>query len=146
MKKKLFLYTLLVLATGCGKSKETPISEQIQKVWIPNIVKEGTTTVYTRGATSNIRAAYQYFKLDLSTAGKVTLTTVDQNSFTGTWALSSDNTTLTLSDLTPEPTGTSGTIVYTVTGTPSSTQLHLTSTTADLKTGNTINDYQLIPQ
>ncbi|SDM90092.1 hypothetical protein [Siphonobacter aquaeclarae] len=147
--KKRFLYhgflVLLVLVSGCGKSKTKPVSEIIRKVWSVNIAKENGTTVYTKGSSSNIKSYYSKFILDLSNSAQQTvrLTTVDGTQFVGNWTLTNDNK-LTLSNLTPVPSGTTGTIEYNITSTPTETQLNLTKVTPDPKTGNTTNDYQLV--
>lgn len=141
---KHIIYTLLILATlaSCKKDTAIPVSDQLKKVWSANVIKEGTTTVFTKGAGTNVKPGYSQFRLDLSSATSARLTEFDGNTFTGQWALSADEKTLTLSNLTPQPTGTSGTIAYTV-GSVSETTLALVRTTTSLKSGGTVNDYQL---
>jgi hypothetical protein len=151
MKQRVLFLSLALVAfgivAGCkGKSSAKPVSELIRKRWTANIVKENTTEVYKKGAASNTKPGYSSFVLDLSgaTGNTVRITFVDGSQSVGTWELSSDNKTLTLKDLSPPPTGTNGTIVYTINGTVTDSQLSLTRTTPDPKTGNTTNEYQLV--
>ena len=140
-----FIITVLIFGS-CKKTNSKPISEVIRKVWTANVIKENTTTVYTKGATGNIKDSYSYFKLDLSSTAQQTvrLTTIDQTTFVGNWTISADNSKLTLTNLQPVPTGTTGTIEFAFDGTPTETQLNLTRTSPDAKTGNTTNNYQLV--
>jgi hypothetical protein len=149
--KKRVLFGLVLLAfgvvVGCKpKAPAKPVSELIRKRWTAREVKENGTTVYTKGASSNTKPGYASFVLDMSgaTGNNVRLTAVDGNQFAGNWALSSDNKTLTLSNLSPQPTGSNGTLEYTINGTVTETQLNLVRTTPDPKTGNSTNDYQLV--
>lgn len=150
MKKQLLsfggLLALVLLLTACPKPKPVPLSEKIAKTWSANVVKEGSTEVFRKGAASNQKPGYGSFKLALTNVNgtrNVTLTEVDGNTFTGTWELSADEKKLILRNLTPQPTGTNGVIEYTINGEVTDTQLNLTRTAASLKTGGTINDYQL---
>jgi hypothetical protein len=150
MKKQLlstplFAWTALIAVFflwGCPSPATPPLSEQIAKNWSANIVKEGATVVYTKGATMNIKAGYSSFKLNLSSPSSVTLSEFDGNTFTGQWSLTADGKTLTLTGLNPQPTGTGGTISFAISE-ATSTSLKLTRTSASAKTGGTFNDYQL---
>lgn len=140
-----WLMALILVSAAC-KPKVVPLSEKIAKTWTANIVKEGSTVVYTKGASSNVKPGYTSFKLALSNPSgsrTATLTEVDGNTFTGTWELSADEKKLILRNLNPQPTGTNGVIEFTINGDVTDTQLNLTRTAASLKTGGTINDYQL---
>ena len=107
--------------------------------------------MYSKAGTNNLKPAYSSFRLDLSNTQQQTvrITFLDGTTSAGTWSVSSDNKTLTLTGLTPQPTngtgGTAGSISFTINGTPTATSLSLTRTTPDPKTGNTTNDYELIP-
>ena len=138
----LFSAALALVLFSCGKTSVTPLSERIAKAWTASIVKEGGTVVYTKGLTSS-KPGYSNFRLSLSSTNTATLTEFDGNTFTGTWALSTDEKTLTLSGLSPQPTGTGGVIAYTIT-TFEDTKIQMVRTTASQKTGNTINDYTLV--
>ncbi len=142
----LFGLTALVLFAAACKPKVVPLSEKIAKTWTVGTVKENSTVVFTKGGASNVKPGYSAFKLVLTNANgtqTATLTEVDGSTFTGTWELSSDEKRLTLRNLNPQPTGTNGVIEYTINGDVTDTQLNLTRTAASLKTGGTINDYQL---
>jgi len=145
MKKSYSLIwcTVLVFAlmtAGC-KSKVKPLSERIAKAWTAESVKEGTVVVYTRGGSTNTRPAYSGFRLTLTSPSTVTYTEFDGTTFTGTWALSGD-TKLILSALTPPPTGSGGTLEFTIVSVED-TKLVLKRVTASPKTGNSINEYTL---
>ncbi|MEI7581825.1 hypothetical protein [Runella sp.] len=153
MKKAFFYHcrfigslTLLLglesLIGGC-KEKANPITEQVKKVWIAQTVKENTTLVYTKGSMSNIRN-YTPFKLNLSQSAVASFTDWDGLTCTGLYELPS-NTRLVLKSLTPQPTGTNGTIEFTI-NSISDTQLDLTRTTASSKTGGSSNQYLLSNQ
>ena len=138
---------VLVLATlfvGCKKPvKIAPVADRIAKAWTARKVDENSTTVYTKGVASNVRPGYSNFRLDLSSKPNATLVDWDGNRFNGTWALSGD-TKLILSGLTPQPTGTNGTIEFNISGlNDTGTEVVLTRTAASQKTGGTINVYTL---
>lgn len=134
----------IFLMSGCKPSAK-PLSEIIGRVWSAQTVKEGSTTVYTKGGASNAKAGYVNFRLDLSSPTAATYKEFDGNTFTGQWEVqeSAAGNTLTIKSLTPQPTGTSGTIQFTI-NSASETELVLTRTTASQKTGGTINNYALV--
>lgn len=131
---------LLSLMTGCNKNKVAPVSERIAKVWTASKVDENSTTVYTKGGTSNIRN-YTKYSLDLSKPPTVVYTEYDGNTFTGQYSLPDDNT-LKLTNLNPSPTGDNGTLTFTINSIDDN-NLKLTRTTASQKTGGTTNVYTL---
>ncbi|RYF49321.1 MAG: hypothetical protein EOO39_45765 [Cytophagaceae bacterium] len=138
-----FLSLLILLGAlmGCSGNKPAPVSERIAKIWTASKVDETKVTVYTRGATSNVRN-YTAFKLDLSQAPTVRFTDWDGNTFVGKYSLPTDNR-LVLTDLTPAPTGvTNGTIEFTINSIDDN-NLSISRTTTSLKTGGTLNDYTL---
>ncbi|PWJ57004.1 hypothetical protein CLV98_109113 [Dyadobacter jejuensis] len=149
MKKKYALIWcifigLTVLSSSC-KKKVAPISERIAKAWLAQEVKYNNDVVFTRGGSNNIVLGYSNFRLTLSTVNgenKVTYIEFDGNSFSGTWALDGDSK-LTLSGLTPEPTGTGGTISFTIDSIDDN-QMVITRTTTSKKTGDTKNTYTLV--
>jgi hypothetical protein len=148
--KKTYLsafFCLLVLATlfaGCKKKTTVvPVADKIAKAWTARKVDENSTTVYTKGGANNVRPGYSNFRLDLSSKPNATLVDWDGNRFTGTYTVPSD-TRLVLSGLTPQPTGTSGTIEFNISGlNDAGTEVTLTRTAASQKTGGTINIYTL---
>lgn len=138
----LSVVTLFSLLMGCGKKKVAPVSERIAKVWTAQKVDENNATVYTRGATANVRN-YSAFKLDLSSPPAVRYTDFDgaTTTFTGQYSVPSD-TRLVLTGLTPVPTGTNGTIEFTISNLTDNS-VTLTRTTPSQKTGNSTNVYTL---
>ena len=142
MKKiTILLVSVCLFALSC-KTKVVPVSETIKKTWTANIIKEGSATVYTKGAAANTKPGYSSFVLNLLIAPSVTLKEADGNTFTGQYELVGD-TKLVLKNLNPIPTGTGGIIEFTITSV-TDTELKIVRTTASQKTGGTINDYSLI--
>ena len=143
---KVFALLTAFSLLNCGKTDTpapvVPVSELIKKTWIPQTVQENGTVVYTKGAASNIRAGYTNFQLSLSGTSTATLTEFDGNTFTGTYELQSD-TKLILKNLTPQPSGTGGTIEYSITKS-TATSLDLNRTSTSLKTGGSSNGYALV--
>lgn len=145
MKKIAILFiSITTFALSSCKDKTVPVSEKIKKNWAANVVKEGSATVYTKGAASNTKPGYSSFTLNLLFAPSVTLKEADGNSFTGQFELVGD-TKLVLKNLTPVPTGTGGTIEFTI-NSITDTELDITRTTVSQKTGGTINNYSLVTQ
>ena len=144
MKTKILvsLAVVSVLAFAGCKTKVKSTQELVKKIWIVQTVKEGNTEVYKSGSTSNIQPGYGSFRLDLSAPPTVILKEKDGSSFTGKFEITSSK--LSLSALTPEPTGTGGKIEYDV-NTATETSLVLTNASPNPKTGGTINVYTLIP-
>ncbi|GAB3500865.1 hypothetical protein GCM10027341_26800 [Spirosoma knui] len=136
----LSVLTLFSLLTSCNGDKTPPVSERIAKVWTARAVDENSQTVYTRGGTANVRN-YANYKLDLSAAPTVKYTAFDGNTFTGQYSVPSDDR-LVLTNLTPAPTGTNGTIEFTI-NSISDTELKLTAKEISQKTGGTTNVYTL---
>lgn len=143
MKTAIIFIACGVLLGSCEKDTAVPVSVQLKKVWSAGLVKESSATVYTRGSNTNVKPGYSQYRLDLSSAATARLTEFDGNTFAGQWTLSPDDKTLTISNLTPQPTGTGGTITYTL-GSVSESALTLTRTTSSPKSGGTINEYQLV--
>lgn len=142
----LALITLLALLAGCQPKTVKPITDLLGKVWLAQTVKEGSVLVYTKGATNNIKPGYSAFKLDLSQPGKASLQDIVGHQFVGTWTVSTDNKRLILDNLTPKPTNTGGIIEYYILLTPDGQSLNLERTAESRKTGNTVNQYALIPE
>ncbi len=141
--KNLTILLLALTFAACKKSTSTPapapvvkaptVAEKIKKSWSANQVTEGSTVVFTKAGATNTKPAYTKFRLDLSNAASATLTEFDGNAFTGTWEVVSDKT-LILKGLTPLPSGSNGTIEYSITE-ASATVLKLSRTTESAKTG-----------
>jgi hypothetical protein len=141
--KKILIVLISIVLFSCGKKADAivPLADKIKKVWTADLVKEGGATVYTKGGSSNIKPGYSQFKLDLSSAASVTLVEVDGNTFSGTWELQND-TKLILKNLSPVPTGTGGVLEFTISS-ASESNLNISRTSQNLKTGNSLNDYLL---
>lgn len=137
----LFFLSIGLAITGC-KPQVAPMSERIVKIWTANVVREANSLVYTQGGATNLRPGYANFKIELQTGGTVIFTDFDGTRFTGQWTLEGD-TKLVFKNLTPQPTGTSGTIEFTI-GDFTDGSMTLTRTTASTKTGGTVNVYQLV--
>lgn len=147
MKNPLILIVVFLLGLyACQPKTPTPITDQLRKVWKANTVTEATVQVFLLGGTNNIKPGYVNFRLDLSQLDKASLTDVDGRLTTGTWTLSTDNKRLILNNLTPAPTNTGGTIEYYILKDPDGNTLNLERTAESRKTGNTVNQYELIPQ
>ncbi len=145
MKKiAILIVSLVSIAVSSCKEQVLPVSEKIKKTWTANIVKEGSAIVFTKGASSNTKPGYSSFTLNLLIAPSVTFKEADGNTFTGQYELVGD-TKLVLKNLTPIPTGTGGTIEFTI-NSVTDTALDITRTTTSQKTGGTINNYSLVTQ
>lgn len=146
MKKisALSLYVLvLVIGLSCG-TKVVPISEKVKKVWVAKTVNHGTTVVFqSSNVSGSSDKSYSNYKLNLSTSPSVTLNEKDGGTYSGTYVAT--DTKLTLSGLSPQPTGTGGNLEFTIQSI-TDTELVLKATTAYAKTGNTINTYYLVAQ
>lgn len=146
----LLLLTLSVLACGGGgdpaptPTPPTPtvsVATLVKKVWSVNTAQWDGVTKYDKAGTANVVQGYSQYKLDLSTAGSVILTEFDGKIFTGTYTVATDGLSLTLNGLTSAegaPTGTGGTITYTILSTPTATGLSLQQTAAYVKASSAI--------
>lgn len=140
----LIVWALFVLCWSCQPKKVEPAN--VGKIWKVRTVKENGRLVYTEGATGNVRPSYALFRLDLTAADQVIFTDLDGRRLTGTWTLSTDNSRLILENLTPPPSVTSGNIEFYVSAPPTDNQLLLKRTNESRKTGNTVNEYELVPE
>ena len=146
MKKSYSLLCCMILAlamvtAGC-KKKVAPLSERIAKAWTAESVKHNTTAVYTRGGSTNTVPGYSAFRLTLTAASNaVTYTEFDGMTFTGTWALEGESK-LILKNLTPQPTGSGGTLEFSIISIDDA-KLVIKRLTASKKTGDSINEYTL---
>ncbi|MBO0929426.1 hypothetical protein [Fibrella aquatilis] len=133
------------LILSCQPKSPDPISGLIGKVWQAQTVKEGDQLVYTKGSASSTKPGYAGFRLDLTDPKTVKLKDIDGRTLVGTWSVSPDNKRLILENLVPKPTNTIGSIEYYVTAPPTDSSLPLQRTAESRKTGNSINEYGLIP-
>lgn len=131
----------------CKRPEPAPMfddSVDVLKSWKAREVKEGATVVYKADAQSNIYAGYAKYKL-IFDADKVTYTEFTGEVFTGRWSIDTGMRKLTFHSLNPMPYGTNGLIEFELL-TWQSEQLILRRTTGNVKTGNTINEYTLVPE
>ena len=154
----LLLLAISVLAcSGGGDPAPTPtptpptptvsVATLVKKVWTVSSAQWDGVTKYDKSSSSNVVQGYSQYKLDLSTAGSVTLTEFDGKIFTGTYTVATDGLSLTLNGLTSAegaPTGTGGTIAYTILSTPTTTGLSLQQTTAYVKASSAIVKLALV--
>ncbi|MCD8539624.1 MAG: hypothetical protein LRY55_07530 [Leadbetterella sp.] len=136
-----FCFILVFLLTAC-EEKVPSVAERIQKLYTAKTVTHDGITVYTSGTAGNIVPEYSSYRLDLSIAGQASLRDITGETFTGSFS-ATDNT-LTLSGLSPQPTGSGGTLTFTITSiSDDGKSLVLTATKGSPKTGNTVNVYTL---
>ena len=152
----LVLSAISVLACGGGgdpaptPTPPTPtvnVATLVKKVWTVSTAQWDGVTKYDKTSTSNVVQGYSQYKLDLSTAGTVSLTEFDGKIFTGTYTVATDGLSLTLNGLTSAegaPTGTGGTITYSILVTPTATSLSLQQTTAYVKASSAIVKLALV--
>lgn len=145
MKKLPFILVALV-CWQCQPKAITPANDLIGRIWKAQRVKENGVVVYQAGSTSNIRPSYVNFRLDLSKPNQVILTDLDGRKNTGTWVLSTDNKRLILQNLVPIPSDTNGNIEFYLKNTLTESSLELERSAESRKTGNSINEYLLIPE
>lgn len=136
---------MMALVISCNDHPEIPSSRRLRKVFVAKSVDENGATVFTRGGTGNIRPGYGTFRLDLTDPKNVVLRDFDANTFTGQYVIQGTGAKLILSNLTPAPSGTNGTIEFVV-NSLTDTEVVLTRTSVSQKTGGLIVKYTLIPQ
>ena len=140
----LLLSTLMLGAlSGCTDHINAPPSllAQIAQSYTLQSVDENGVTVYTRGSANNIRPGYSKFLLDLSKPPVVTYREFDANTFVGTWQVIGSKRLL-LNGLMPQPSGSNGTLEFTI-NSITATELVLTTATVSQKTGGLTNRYTL---
>lgn len=144
MKNSILLFTLLAFVTGCQPKAAEPAS--VGKIWKALSVKQNGTIVYAEGATTNTKPGYQMFRLDLTAPDQVYFTDLDGRKTEGIWSLSTDNKRLILENLTPPPSESTGNIEFYIVATPTDKELSLKRTNESRKTGNSVNEYVLVPE
>ncbi len=139
MKKIAFflpiLIALVTILASCG-SADPSVKDKLTRVWTANMVTWGSTSVYSSTSTSNTQAGYKNFSLTLTSTGSASLTEFDGNTFAGTWALSTDEKTLTITFTGNAPTGlTNNQLSYSIAN-PTTSSVTLTTTQALIKASN----------
>lgn len=143
MKKFILLFVVLLAIHACKKGADVvSLADRIKKAWVASSVKHNGTTVYTAGTSNNALPGYSSFALNLSTS-TVTLTDLGGTATTGQWEVSADEKKLTLKGLNPIPDGTNGIVEYSIDNV-TDTQLILTRTTTNAKTGGSVATYVLV--
>ncbi len=156
MKRQGLIFALLMGLLGC---KKDDVSVQMERVWV---VKEavhipqgggGRTKVYERGQTGNL-FNYDAFLLDLRNRDALLFTDIaqggDRFDFVGKWRVD-QNIRLVLFDLNPEPTCSEGVdcakegIQFFI-DKVSDNELKINRLYVSDKTGNTVNEYTLMPK
>jgi hypothetical protein len=143
------LFALMLVIAGCGKTAVEPsVEAKLSKIWSARIVTEGSAVVYDKSKTTQTVAGYANYRLDLTSKTSAKLTERDGNSFTASWALSSDNKTLTLTFIPvgsgPTGTGSTNTKSYSIVNDVTTTSVTLKANEVSQKTGGTINTYDLV--
>ena len=147
------LFAFMLVITGCGsKVVEPTATENLTKNWNVDIASHDGTQVYKKGGTTNTVTTYANYRLGLATGGTAILTTADASNttFNGTWALSTDNKTLTLSGLKTSggvaPTGLkiASQMVFDITSAITATAVTIRGTESDLKIGGKTVTLQLV--
>ena len=142
-KINLLLLAFILLGTvqiiGCKKNDPKSPTELIQKSWSAKEVKENGTKVFDAGMSNNA-VNYSKFRLDFLNATDVRLIELDGSVSTGKWSL--NGSTLSLTQLVPEPTLTGGRIEF---GSVSvnETELKITRVGTNPKTGQSNTEYVL---
>ncbi|NID11828.1 hypothetical protein [Fibrivirga algicola] len=118
----------------------------INKSWKALRVQEGSVTVYQDGRSDNLYPGYRNYQL-VFTGQKVKFTEYTGEVFDGDWTVldNSSRAYLSLRNLTPSPSNSGGIVEFEV-NSFSDTQLVITASKPNLKTGNTVNVYTLIPK
>jgi hypothetical protein len=144
--KNIFISLLVLTCTLLGCQPKAPEPAPIGRVWKAHTVKQNGGLVYTEGGTSNTKPSYAQFRLDLTSRDQVTFVDIDGRKTVGTWSLSPDNNRLILENLSPPPSESTGNIEFYVTSPATESKLELKRTTESRKTGNSVNEYVLVPE
>ena len=142
---KIDMYIILVaILAACQPKKVEPADINI--VWKAKSVKQNGVLVYTEGNPGSTQPGYARFRLDLTATDQVIFKDVDGRKLVGIWSLSTDNNRLILENLSPPPSESSGNIEFYLTAPPTRESLMLKRTNESRKTGNSINEYELVPE
>ncbi|WP_341227777.1 hypothetical protein [uncultured Arcticibacterium sp.] len=150
--KKIFIYFVFAVLLSCkkdnvddgGGNNQTTLSDKIAKTWVANSVKEDGASVYSKGDNSNLKPGYSAFKLDLQKNGTLSLEEIEGTKISGKWRLASNDSKLVLENLQPVPSESGGTLEFTI-SLANETNLNISATKSNFKTGGTMNTYILIP-
>lgn len=152
MKRYLLGIGLIFLfaTQSCKRNTESTIPESNEDlfsgIYKAKEVKEGNTVVFRNEGTTNIIPGYANYRIAFSeSTGRkiVRITEYTGNLFEGVFSYNDSGKLLTFSNLQPAPQV--GNYVFQVTKAEKG-ELILNSTVANPKTGNTLNQYTLIPE
>jgi hypothetical protein len=143
MKNIVSVVVICFTALSC-QPKEVDTLD-IRKMWKALTVKENGVLVYNAANAKNTRPSYSGFRLDLKSQEQVNFTDLDNRKLVGKWSLSTDYKRLILQNLVPPPSESSGNIEFYIISSTSN-RLLLKRTTDSKKTGNTINEYELVTE
>jgi hypothetical protein len=133
----------VIILNSCG-TKIPPVETRMAKIWTVSTVTENAVEVYKSGSATNAKPGYSSYRLDLSTKPTAILKDVDGGTYTGKYTIIGGNK-LSITGLTPEPTGTGGNLDFSITGLDDkATTVILSATQNYPKTGNTKNVYTLV--
>jgi len=144
--KNSILILLVLTYTLSGCQPKVPASAPIGRIWKAISVKQNGGLVYSEGGAGNVKPSYAQFRLDLTSKDQVTFVDIDGRKTVGTWSLSTDNNRLILENLTPPPSESTGNIEFYITIPATESRLELKRTTESRKTGNSVNEYVLVPE
>lgn len=142
---KIYICIIVVALMAACQPKKVERAD-INIVWKAKSVKQNGVVVYTEGNPGSTQPGYARFRLDLTAGDQVTLIDVDGRRLVGSWSLSTDNNRLILENLSPPPSASSGNIEFYLTAPPNRENLMLKRTNESRKTGNSINEYELVPE
>ena len=152
MKSHLIGIGLIILVTthSCKRTTEPAIAgtnaDLFSGTYKAKEVKEGNTVVFRNDGTTNIIPGYSRYRIAFSeSAGKKIgrITEYTGEAFEGVYSYDDFGKLLTFSNLIPSPQA--GNYVFQVTKAEKG-ELVLNNTMANPKTGNTMNQYTLIPE
>ncbi|TAE36031.1 MAG: hypothetical protein EAZ70_11535 [Runella slithyformis] len=149
MKTYLKLFILLaIVGQSCAKRKTDPtLSDLLNGTFKAKEVKEATLVVFREGAASNIIPGYSKYRITflVTSSGRrnVKLTEYSGEVFEGTWSFDEANKLLTFNNLSPRPAA--GNLAFNVDKLEKGT-LILSNTKPNPKTGETLNQYSLVPE
>lgn len=140
---KLLIISSLFACWACKVDNPSPYRQK----WKAKTVKENNVVVYVEGGTNNIYPAYKNFRLNLSDTNLVVLNEFTGQAITGKWAIvgnGSGGKLLRLTQLLPEPAASGGVLEYVIKKEPSD-EFILENSKPNPKTGNSKNEYVLVP-
>ena len=142
------IFILAIIGQSCKKSTVNSAKISLfNGTFKAKEVKEGTAVVFRQDATNNIIPGYSKYRITFTvlSTGRRNVKIIEYSGevFEGTWGFDEATNILTFSNLSPKPAA--GNLVFNVT-TIEQGLLVLVNNTPNPKTGNTLNQYTLIPE